>query len=548
MHKFFKKQDLVEFVFHEVGLLSEPLLASVGMLRTPLAIMKHFSASGENSVVAAFRSGCQTFGDCFESTFTLPVAEYRDKETHCVRARALIDFLWVVWSGACDEDIMDLCANDMQLASPAFLWHRYLNESPKEIGAKYRAFVDSCSAGPILPTPAGPSIMGASELDEEAQQDLRQVQEVLLALRRKTVSFVSLPSVGGASGAEYSKAQMEKVWEGMRLGHRFARKKTDVRAFVFSADLFPPNVAKHGVSTSISEPIAADAERMKRAIDFMLAKRTKDDIILLFDGRSRPCRKVIEQFEEKFAGSGTHAVHECWFVFALPQKTQDPRVPGKQTLFANNNKEVAICVSAAKKAGSGSRIFQRAEFNNCGEVSTASSTYTGVPARRYCELPRMDCDTKATILGVAASGAAKGRRAQKDIDEKGHPFSHCELKPLSLWQRVCEHHQVTHIVDFAAGSGALAVASAGAMEYEGIAANEAHRDWLDSTLDRVITYLAGRDKDLAKKLGGDDDFVRKVEKYFAGTMMDARRLLEPEGGAEERIGDDEGSDEDSGSD
>ena len=73
----------------------------------------------------------------------------------------------------------------------------------------------------------------------------------------------------------------------------------------------------------------------------------------------------------------------------------------------------------------------------------------------------------------------------------------------------------------------MAIAAAGAMEYEGVAANEVHREWLDSTLDRCAMYLAGRDKNFAKTLGGDDAFVEKVEKYFAGTMMEARRLLGP---------------------
>ena len=273
--------------------------------------------------------------------------------------------------------------------------------------------------------------------------------------------FVELPTVGGASGAEYSTAQMQKAWEAMRLGHQYARKKTDTRAFVLSADLFPPNLAKHGAMASMSESIAVDADRMKRVIDFILQKRTKDDIVLLFDGRSRPCRRVIEQAEEKFAASGAHSVGECWCVHVLPSKAEDPRMPGRQTSWINNHREVAIC--SLQKRG-GMKVFQRAEFNTCGESSTSSTTYIGVPMRRYCELPRMDCDTKTSILGVAASGAVSGKRLQKDIDERGHPFSHCEVKPLNLWQRILEHHNVTHIVDFAAGSAALAVAASGAMQ------------------------------------------------------------------------------------
>jgi hypothetical protein len=173
------------------------------------------------------------------------------------------------------------------------------------------------------------------------------------------------------------------------------------------------------------------------------------------------------------------------------------------------------------------KVVQRAEFNLCGETTSSYTTYTGVPMRQYRELPRMTHDTKASILGNAAAGPVRGRRAQKDIEANGHPFSHLEVKPLSFWQRICEHHHITHIVDFTAGSGALAIAASGAMEYEGVAVNEVHREWLDATLDRCALYMAGHDKNFAQKLGGDDGFAEKVEKYFAGTMMEVRRLLEP---------------------
>ena len=41
-------------------------------------------------------------------------------------------------------------------------------------------------------------------------------------------------------------------------------------------------------------------------------------------------------------------------------------------------------------------------------------------------------------------------------------------------------------VDFSLGSVALAIAAVGAMEYEGFAANDVHREWLDSTLDPCV--------------------------------------------------------------
>ena len=148
--------------------------------------------------------------------------------------------------------------------------------------------------------------------------------------------------------------------------------------------------------------------------------------------------------------------------------------------------------------------------------------------RRLNKLPRMEADCKAGILGAAAAGAVVGKRVAQNIEEKGHPFSQCEIKHLNLWQRICEHHGVTHIVDLSPGSAGLAIAAAGAMEYEGVATNEMHCSWLDSTLDLVVKYFTSTDKEFAKKLGGDDEFVEKVARYFAGTLMEARGYLEPE--------------------
>ena len=88
----------------------------------------------------------------------------------------------------------------------------------------------------------------------------------------------------------------------------------------------------------------------------------------------------------------------------------------------------------------------------------------------------------------------------------------------------------------------MAVAASGAMQYEGIAGNDAHRDWLDSIVDRCVMYKAGHEEGYAEQLGGDADFVGKARKYFggAGTMLEARRLLMPVGG---EGGDDEDDDD-----
>ena len=148
----------------------------------------------------------------------------------------------------------------------------------------------------------------------------------------------------------------------------------------------------------------------------------------------------------------------------------------------------------------------------------------------------MDYATKSTILGGAAAGAVPRHRVAKDVDNRGHPFSFSESKPLPLLQRICMHNGVTHIVDFCAGSAAMAISTSGMIEYEGLAANEVHRDWLDSTVDCCVVYLAGEDKDYAKRLGVQDASLEKLSTLFSGTMLEARRMLEP-------VQDEEGSED-----
>ena len=141
----------------------------------------------------------------------------------------------------------------------------------------------------------------------------------------------------------------------------------------------------------------------------------------------------MEHAEEKLGASGAHTSVEFWIVYVLPKKTEDPRVPGKQNSFACNNKEVALCSLPSFQRGSkvAPKVVHRWEFNSCGELSTAATTYTGVKMRRFCELPRMNLSTKSSILGTAAASGARQKRIEKHIDEQGQPFSFCDVKPLT---------------------------------------------------------------------------------------------------------------------
>ena len=160
-----------------------------------------------------------------ERIFAVSVCDFRDKDDQSDKTKALVDFMWGVWCGQFDEEITELCRQEMQSCAPqSFLWHRYLQESSKEIGTRYRAFVEACQGGPISAEAAGSSIAGASELTDDAKEEAQELRRLLLKLRRNTVSFATLRAVGGASGADHSRAQLEKLWNDMRLGHKYARK------------------------------------------------------------------------------------------------------------------------------------------------------------------------------------------------------------------------------------------------------------------------------------------------------------------------------------
>ena len=220
---------------------------------------------------------------------------------------------------------------------------------------------------------------------------------------------------------------------------------------------------------------------------------------------------------------------ESLLVYRLPEKAEDPRVPARSKAFTIRNVEVAF-FSLPLQAGARNHVVERSTYNGGGEKSSAWTSYSGIPIRRLCELPRMAYAVKQSILGPDAAGSLRGmKRVQKDIDLREHPFSLSEVKPLALWQNLLEHLGITHIVDFTPGSGGLAIVAAGAAKYDGLAAGAKHKEWLDTVVDQCIAYKVARDKTYGEVVLGDrfKSFSALPANYFSGTILQARRMLEP---------------------
>ena len=96
---------MIVYVLHEVSLLGVVHVSEVSMFRTPLVVMKHFSASGEAGVASQFRKGESIPDGDFENRFSAQVAEMCDA-LKVQKAQAIVDFMWSVWGGIFDGKSM----------------------------------------------------------------------------------------------------------------------------------------------------------------------------------------------------------------------------------------------------------------------------------------------------------------------------------------------------------------------------------------------------------------------------------------------------------
>ena len=61
------------------------------------------------------------------------------------------------------------------IAAGQLLWHRHLQESTSDVGAKYRAFVYACHRGPICSSLGVTSFVGTTELAEDVKDEVQNL-------------------------------------------------------------------------------------------------------------------------------------------------------------------------------------------------------------------------------------------------------------------------------------------------------------------------------------------------------------------------------------
>ena len=189
----------------------------------------------------------------FAAEFAVKVAEHQKGFGEDATAKALTDLLWGLWSGDFDDSIASICAADAapQSAPGGFLWHRYLNDDSSTLGAKYRAFAAAATKGPVAAQGGnggdGAGAFGMSEFGLEERAEAKKIQDLVSAMRRETVTFISAPG-------EVTTQSLAKVWAGMRLailGHLGQRRGRSGPSFFLltSSRRTSPSTARLGVWT-----------------------------------------------------------------------------------------------------------------------------------------------------------------------------------------------------------------------------------------------------------------------------------------------------------
>ena len=181
---------------------------------------------------------------------------------------------------------------------------------------------------------------------------------------------------------------------------------------------------------------------------------------------------------------------------------------------------------------------KRSHYSACGECSTHAATYSSAHVRPWKRLPRLTLEDKDRIIGATMPAYPEDVFASL---KNGHPLFMHEVKEVEIYLAIFEDLSVTHVFDLAAGSGAAVMASAILrIQYEGLAMNADHANWLDRIMDKAMFAICVDSTDEESvKIKAD------VSQYFNANIEEARALL---AGGSEEAHDDENDDAENGQD
>ena len=292
--------------------------------------------------------------------------------------------------------------------------------------------------------------------------------------------------VWGQAQQQRRKYVQVSVWQGKKkegLASIFAKSrvsdfkgtaKESHRAFFFSADLAPEHPTEPWNLLNVDDTLYT------AVFDFLKMQAKPFDFLFVFDGRSRPARRKVEDLLDQ----RSH-VSECWIIYNGLQKARPMKKKCRRVALSALNREVMYVALPFSRTSLPLR--DRDVFNASGELSTYNTTYSGVPMRDVRSLPLISPEDKTKIMGDLPADAPEFVRPAL-------PLYWQESKPVGLFRRLIQDFDIDAIFDLTPGSGALAEAAMEAGKQYGCACTSAaHASWLQNVMDRSAARLITQD-------------------------------------------------------
>ena len=396
------------------------------------------------------------------------------------------------------------------------------SQKPSEFVQQYQKFLRAL-------TQAGTSqALTGKEEDHAAPMDLiglmggdthtrEKTWKEVCRWRRERARFLALRTAAGGDKADKevfaTGGPLTKLWQ--KSAGWVYKEKNRYTAILMCADTF--NMSHMTVTENLHRvpvPVTPDVGLVLG----WLGMHGKGDniVIMMLDGRSRTCRRKLESFvEDHFCDSTRHA--EIWITYSGSPQGTDLREAKRKVAFSDTKQEVLLAGFPVSKTKLKSK--DRSHYTACGEHTTHHLTYSSVQPRHLDTLPRVSTADKERIVGGSLKPVAP---EVADRVKNGQPLFWQEYKTVELWSNLFHDFDIGRVFDLSPGSGTAAVAAMhNDIGYEGVGANEAHCEWLDTLMDRTAVGFLADDK--RKTCSGE--LCADISRYFATAVLDARRVM-----------------------
>ena len=285
---------------------------------------------------------------------------------------------------------------------------------------------------------------------------------------------------------------------------------------------------------------------MGDVFQWMLSHHDEDAIVAAFDARNPKIWFQLQKLVNDHQKDETKYFENHILYKGLPLK-DDVRFAARKVYGALVNVETIVGVLPVSRVRMITR--DRNSFSACGEKTTYTRTYSGVPWRTLSSLPRMTQEVKDGVTGMTSPTYEES--IFQLTRTRGHPLFWRETVDVEWYMAFYKDAHATHIFDVSPGSGAAAIAAAVLdISYEGVALSPKHAVWLENIMDKAI-FAALRLREIPTDAKGKPDAEAtelrdNVLHYFKDLVEEGRKYVEREDRQAQENDIEEPSEEDDG--